>query len=189
MTTKIFKRKVALYGAIFFCLNTVTAQLDSSATRFSFGFDGSRVFNQLFRANPYSSLMYGEYRISQKNFIRVAGDLEQTSGDDGKFDFQSKLGYKRVLQEKNTWLFYAGIDAVYEYEFNRNSDVLIHTEGGLLYVGATKMFGPHFSLSTEPSVFFVFKQLHDFDSFSGEVGHSNEQGLTHVGLVRATFHF
>ncbi len=186
---EIISKKIALFGAIFFCFSRLSAQSDSATTEYSFGFDGTRVFNQLFRGNPYSSIVYGEYRFSERNFFRLAGDLEQNSGDDGKLDFQIKLGLKRVLKEKDSWIFYTGIDGLYEYEFNKNSEVLIHREGGLIYVGATKMFGPHFSLSTEPSIFLVFKQTRDFDSFSDEYAFSRELGLTHVGLVRATFHF
>lgn len=47
---------VALVAIFFFlALNALT---DSTLNIFSFGFDGSRVFNQLFRANPYSSILY-----------------------------------------------------------------------------------------------------------------------------------
>ena len=178
---------MALIGAVFFLTNTY-GQLDSNQTQFSFGFDGSRVFNQLFRANLYSSLVYGEYQFSEKSFVRLAGDLEQISGDDGKLDYQIKLGYKRSIRHSGNWLFYCGLDAMFEYEFNRNSQVEQLTEGGLLYVGATYRFSKHFSLSTEPTLFWVYKQKEDFDIVDSKK-FSNNQGITHVGLVRASFHF
>ncbi len=178
---------MALIGAVFFLTNTYS-QLDSNQTKFSFGFDGSRVFNQLFRANLYSSLVYGEYQFSEKSFVRLAGDLEQISGDDGKLDYQIKLGYKRSIRKSGSWLFYCGLDAMFEYEFNRNSQVEQLTEGGLLYVGTTYRFSKHFSLSTEPTLYWVYKQKEDFDIIDSKK-FSNNQGFTHVGLVRASFHF
>lgn len=185
---KIYK-KVALVWAIFFCISKGSAQIDSSFTKFSFGFDGSRVFNQLFRANPYSSLLYLEYSFSPKYTLRIAGDAEQVSGDEGKFDYQTKLGLKRYILNKDNWLFYFGLDGIFEYEFNRNTQVKQFTEGSLLYIGATYKIGNHFSLTTEPSLYFVFKQKRDLDSFDSSTKYSNMQGFTHVGLVRASFHF
>lgn len=179
---------IAIVMAILFSCPAIS-QSDSLNQKFSFGFDGSRVFNQLFRANPYSSLLYLEYQFGPKSIVRLAGDLDQVSGVDGKLDFQNKLGYKRILKQKKAWTFYAGIDGVFEYEFNRNSQVEQFTEGGLLYIGATVKLSEHFSLSTEPSLYFIYSQTTDLDSFFSETKYSNSQGMTHVGLVRASFHF
>lgn len=188
ISLRIYK-KVALIWAIFFCILKGSAQTDSSFTKFSFGFDGSRVFNQLFRANPYSSLLYLEYNFLPNYALRIAGDAEQVSGDEGKFDYQTKLGLKRYILNKDNWFFYFGIDGVFEYEFNRNTQVKQFTEGSLLYIGATYKIGNHFSLTTEPSVYFVFKQKRDLDSFDSSTKYSDMQGFTQVGLVRASFHF
>jgi hypothetical protein len=190
---KIFSKKtykkIALIWAIFFCFSQGFTQVDSSSTKFSFGFDGSRVFNQLFRAYPYSSLLYLEHQFSSKYAVRLAGDAEQVSGDEGKLDYQTKLGLKRHILRKNNWIFYLGVDGVFEYEFNRNTQVKQHTEGSLVYIGATCKFGNYFSLTTEPSLYFVFKQKKDLDSFDSTTKYSNFQGFTQVGLVRASFHF
>tara|TARA_Y100000746_G_C15214073_1_gene330606 strand:- start:200 stop:463 length:264 start_codon:yes stop_codon:yes gene_type:complete len=78
---------------------------------------------------------------------------------------------------------------LFESQFNRNSQVKILTEGGLLYLDATFKIGEHFSLSTEPTFYWVFPQKKDLDSFDSEIVYSQEQSFTSVGLVRATFHF
>ena len=182
-------KKIALIGAIFFCYSKGFTQVDSSSTKFSFGFDGSRVFNQLFRANPYSSLLYLECAFLPNYAIRLAGDADQISGGAGKLDYQTKLGLKRHILRKNNWIFYLGVDGVFEYEFNRSSQVKQLTEGSLLYVGATCKFGDHFSLTTEPSLYLMFTQKKDLDSFDSTTKYSNFQGFTQVGLVRASFHF
>lgn len=175
--------------AIFFCFIATNASTDSTETIFSFGFDGSRVFNQLFRANPYSSLIYLEYQASSKCFARVAGNIKQVSGEAGSVDYQTKVGFKKLIKQHNSWLFYWGIDGLFEREFNGNSQVKLTTEGGLFYLGATFKIGEHFSLSTEPSFYWVFSQKRDLDSFDTDIVYSQELGLTSIGLVRASFHF
>ena len=175
--------------AIFFCFIATNASTDSTETIFSFGFDGARVFNQLFRANPYSSLIYLEYQASSKCFARVAGDIKQVSGEAGSVDYQTKVGFKKLIKQHDSWLFYWGVDALFEREFNRNSQVKLSTEGGLFYIGATFKIGEHFSLSTEPSFYWVFSQKRDLDSFDKDIVYSQELGLTSIGLVRASFHF
>lgn len=184
-------KRIILSGIILFCGLGVCAQSlpDSLNTGFSFGLDGSRVFNQLFRANQYSSLLYLEYELNHKSNLRLAGDVEHISGEEGKLDYQIKVGYKRFLKQYNNWRFYAGMDLMYQYEFNRNSQVELHTEGVLPYVGATYQFSDHFSLTTEPTLYLVYKQKQDKDSFNPSTKYSNELGLTSVGVVRATFHF
>jgi hypothetical protein len=183
------QKKMVALAAIFFCSIASNASTDSTLNIFSFGFDGSRVFNQLFRANPYSSLLYLEYQSSLKYFVRVAGDIKQMSGEDGSFDYQTKVGLKRIIKKHNSWLFYLGLDAIFEREFNRNSQVKLFTEGGLFYLGATFKIGEHFSLSTEPTFYWIFSQKRDLDSFDKSISYSQEQSLTSIGLVRASFHF
>lgn len=185
---KNIKLRIVTLVTILFSFS-VSAQVDSALTRYSFGFDGSKVFNQLFRANAFSSTLFIEFRLNSTHSIRIAGDLDNVSGSDGKKDHQIKLGYKYTLKENDKWHFYTGIDAMYEYEFNRNSKVELFREGGLLYIGATTFFGEHFSLTTEPSFYIVYKQSHDKDSFDKSWKKNHQLGLTNIGLVRISYHF
>lgn len=179
---------MATLVAILFCVQ-VKAQSDSTFTQYSFGFDASRVFNQLFRANVHSSILYLEYRFNPKHAIRLAGDTENISGSEGKIDFQTKLGYKFTIKRTKKWWFYTGLDGMYEYEFNKNSQVELFREGGLFYIGATVFLNKHFSLTTEPSFYFMFQQSHDLDSFDKKWTNINQQGFTNIGLVRVSYHF
>lgn len=184
----LIKMRMVTLVAILFCFSA-KSQSDSSFTHYSFGFDASRVFNQLFRANAYSSILYLEYRVNPKHAFRLAGDLKNISGRDGKIDYQFKAGYKHTLKRSKKWWFYSGIDGLFEYEYNRNSQVELYREGGLLYIGATVFLHKHFSLTTEPSFYFVFQQSHDLDSFNNSWRRLNLQGFTSIGLVRITYHF
>tara|TARA_B110000459_G_C16377044_1_gene388041 strand:- start:14 stop:607 length:594 start_codon:yes stop_codon:yes gene_type:complete len=186
------KSRIALLGAILFsCLLNAqeSVKVDSLTTLYSFGFDGSKVFNQLFRANAYSSTLFFEYRLNPQHALRLACDVESVSGSEGKVDYQLKAGYKYTLKENEKWLFYVGLDGLYEFEFNRNSKVEVYREGGLAYIGATTFFGKHFSLTTEPSFYLVFRQSHDKDSFDKSWKKNHQLGLTNIGLVRISYHF
>ena len=182
------KKRIATFVAILFCFS-VKSQSDSTLMHCSFGFDASRVFNQLFRANLYSSILYFEFRSNQTSTFRLAGDIRNASGEEGKIDRQIKLGYKYSFKSTKKWQFYSGLDFFHEYEYNRNSQVELFREGGLLYIGATVFLHKHFSLTTEPSFYLVFQQSHDLDSFNKSWSNINFQGFTNIGLVRVTYHF
>jgi len=182
------KRGIATLVAILFCFS-VKSQSDSTLIHYSFGFDASKVFNQLFRANVYSSILYLEYRFNETSTFRLAGDIGNISGEEGKIDRQIKLGYKYNFRSTKKWQFYSGLDFLYGYEYNKNSKVELFREGGLFYIGATVFLHKHFSLTTEPSFYLVFEQSHDLDSFNKSWSNINFQGFTNIGLVRVTYHF
>ena len=127
--------------------------------------------------------------MNSKYFVRIAGDMNQVSGSGGSFDYQTKIGYKTLIKQNKSWLFYFGVDGLFERELNRNSQVEIFTEGGLFYLGATFKIGEHFSLSTEPSFFGIFNQKRDLNSFDNTIKYSKKQSFTNIGLVRASFYF
>lgn len=70
-----------------------------------FRFDASRVFNQLFRANVYSSILYLEYSTNETSTFRLAGDIGNVSGGEGKIDGQIKLGYKYNFKSTKNGVF------------------------------------------------------------------------------------
>ena len=132
---------------------------------------------------------YLSYNFSEKNTLRFGTELTRISGSKGNAYLQLKLGYSRVFKRKEKWSFYYGADAIYEYEDNLDSEREINTGGGLVYVGATFFISPHFSLTTEPSLYFVFLRDHRYDTFLPGVSSSNKQGFTNIGLVRVNYHF
>jgi hypothetical protein len=185
------KKGIALIFAILFSF-TAAAHTDSvqvNSNKYSFSFDASNVFNQLFRSQVYSSEIYFSYNISEKNKLRFGTELARASGSKGNAYLQLKLGYSRVFKKKGKWEFYYGGDAIYEYEDNLDSEREINTGGGLVYVGANFYISPHFSLGTEPSLYFVFLRNHRYDTFLPGVSSSNKQGFTNIGLVRVNYHF
>jgi hypothetical protein len=125
----------------------------------------------------------------EKNQLRFGTELTRLSGNKGSAYLQLKLGYNRTIKQKEKWRFYVGADAIYEYEDNLTSEQEINTTGGLIYVGATYFISPHFSLTTEPSLYFVFLNTHHYDSFAPKRKRFNIQGFTNIGLLRINYHF
>lgn len=158
-------------------------------TKYSFGFDASNIFNQLFRSQLYASSVYFSYKYNERSELRLGSDLTRVSGSSGKTILQGRFGYLRTFKSYHKWDFYAGIDALVQGETNENTKTESIEGGGLLFAGAKFYISPHFSIDTEPSLYVIFRQSRDNDAFGNKISKINKQGFTNIGLVRLTYHF
>lgn len=180
---------VTFVAALLSFSNSAIAQENDAYTKYSFGFDASNVFNQLFRSQVYASSVYFSYKYNERSELRLGTDLTRVSGSSGKAILQGRFGYMRTFKSYNKWDFYAGVDALVQGETNENTQTESIEGGGLLFVGAKFYISPHFSIDTEPSLYVIFKNARDNDSFVKTASKSNHQGFTNIGLVRLTYHF
>ena len=133
------------------------------------------------------------YRIasvdSTKNY-RIATSLDLSTAEDAVTDFSVRLGIDKIFKVSGNWKFYTGIDANYT-RINAKSAKRVTTKVGLIpFIGFLYHFGPHFSVSTEPSLAIFRNETNDKDTFNPNVNTSSYSfELINIGQIKVGFHF
>lgn len=132
------------------------------------------------------------YRVSVDSVsgIRASFSLDVSSAEDAINDFSGRIGVDRIFLQKGNWKFYSGIDINYSVNKLKSSDRTNKKYGVLTFLGFLYHFGPHFSISSEPSLAFFRRSTKDPTNFNPDVNKSfNSLELINIGQIKVSFHF
>ena len=132
------------------------------------------------------------YRFSLDSLIglRSSVTLDLSSADDAINDFSGRIGIDRIFMQKGNWKFYSGVDFNYSVNTLKSSQRTNRKYGALMFLGFLYHFGPHFSISSEPSLAFFHNTTFDASTFNPDVNKSsNSLELINIGQIKVSFHF
>ena len=132
------------------------------------------------------------YRLSIDSTlgVRSSVSLDLSTADDAINDFSIRLGFDRIFLEKGNWKFYSGVDLNFSSNSLESSQRTNRKYGALGFLGFLYHFGPHFSISSEPSLAFFHKTVEDKSTFNPDVNKSSQSlELINIGQIKVSFHF
>ncbi|MBP7172504.1 MAG: outer membrane beta-barrel protein [Cloacibacterium sp.] len=139
-------------------------------------------------ANSYNL----EYRYYKNDKIawRAGVSYEGNSGESGYTQGGLKIGIDRNFRRYRSWSVYYGFDIMYKYAHFKNINKDEHNLGAGIVLGIQYNISKHFSISTEPTLYFKRNITVDHATFSKDnTTKWNEYGLGKVGYVQMNFHF
>ena len=158
-------------------------------TRHQVGINASK-FVLIFDEKVDNLDLFYRMSIDSTYGIRASLSLDISSADDAINDFSGRLGLDRIFLQNGSWKFYTGFDVNYSVNTLRSSQRTNRKYGVLLFLGFMRHFGPHFSVSTEPSLAFFHSTTKDDTTFNPDLnGSSNALELINLGQIRVSFHF
>ena len=120
-------------------------------------------------------------RFGLKYFFEEENQL--TLGIKPGVDFSLKTSSKR-------WKFYYGIDLAFNYSDSYQAERKIYESSLIGFFRIDFIIGKHFSISTEPGLFFMFQNIDDYDQ--SPVDNSNKflsSGIKNLGVINLNFSF
>lgn len=133
-----------------------------------------------------------EYRYSllPKLSLRSGFSYDANSGEDGFKQGGFKIGIDKNFKRYKSLSVYYGIDVMYKYTNFSSLSKNQHDFGAALIFGMQYNFSKHFSLSTEPILYFRRSIVIDNATFSKDnITKWNEYGLGKIGYIQLNFHF
>ncbi len=128
-------------------------------------------------------------RDSSHNF-RIATSLDLSTAEDAVTDFSVRVGLDKVFKESGNWKFYFGTDFNYTRTEAKSAERITTKMGVIPFVGFLYHFGPHFSISTEPSLAILRNKTVDEDSFNPNANTTDYSfDLINIGQIKVGFHF
>jgi len=124
--------------------------------------------------------------IDTSHSLRIATSFGMSSVEEEISGFALRIGIDNVFKETKHWKFYTGVDAEYGYAKVNDRETSSTTYGLIGFVGFLYQFGPHFSLSTEPSI-GIFRETQSF-SFRDDIS-STRFSPVKLGQIKVGFHF
>jgi len=122
--------------------------------------------------------------------LRSAASIDLGTAEDDITDFSIRLGVDKIFKESRKWKFYTGIDANYGRIEAKNTKRITTKIGIIPFIGFLIHFGPHFSLSTEPSLAIFRNEVIDNNSFNPNANSTDVSfNLINIGQIKVGFHF
>ena len=127
--------------------------------------------------------------ISENKHIRFGlkyffeEDNQLTVGIKPGIDFSLKTSSKK-------WKFYYGIDLAFNYSDSYQAERKNYESSLIGFFRIEFIVGKHFSISTEPGLFFMLQNIDDYDQ--SPVDNSNEvlsSGIKNIGVINLNFSF
>ena len=131
-------------------------------------------------------LTYRIAAVDSSHAFRLATSFGFSSDDDEFSDFSIRVGIDNVYKESGNWKFYSGLDLEYTIVSVNDSDRSSSRIGMIPFLGFLYHIGPHFSISTEPSI-GIFRETESFSN--AEPSHEYKVSLVNLGQIRIGFHF
>lgn len=110
-------------------------------------------------------------------------DNQLTVGVKPGIDFSLKTSSKK-------WKFYYGIDLAFDYSDSYQAERKNYESSLIGFFRIEFVLGKHFAISTEPGLFFMLRNIDDYDQ--SPVDNSNEvfsSGIKNLGVININFSF
>lgn len=150
-----------------------------------------KLVKHVFSVDENSFLLSYRNTSCPKINFRGGLDFSFTNREDDINYYAVKLGVDTYLKKFKKWDVYTGIDVSFRYAY---SDLLktVNTRASLnVLFGIMYKVSPHFSISTEPYLFFASNYFNDEDTY--DVNQKNQKwesfGMGGVGFLSVNFHF
>jgi len=135
-------------------------------------------------------LTYRILAVDSTHSLRLATSLDLSTAEDAVTDFSLRVGVDRMFKINGNWKFYTGIDANYTRTNAKSAQRITTRVGAIPFIGFLYHFGPHFSISTEPSLAIFKNKTVDKDSFNPDANTSDFSfELINIGQIKVGFHF
>ncbi|MFT4535082.1 MAG: hypothetical protein ACJA1A_001276 [Saprospiraceae bacterium] len=122
--------------------------------------------------------------------LRLATSIDLSTAEDAVTDYSIRMGVDRTFKISGNWKFYTGIDANYTRTNAKSAQRITTRIGAIPFIGFLYNFGPHFSISTEPSLAIFRNKTVDKDSFNPNANTSDFSfDLINIGQIKVGFHF
>lgn len=130
------------------------------------------------------------YKVNQKLQLRAGLSYDEDTGENGYRQGGIKFGIDKNLRRYSHWNFYYGSDLMYKYSNFKNVNKAQHDIGIGFLLGIQYYISKHFSLSTEPTLYFKNIIVVDHNTFlKNNIDTWSEFGLGKIGYVQLNFHF
>lgn len=181
--------KSLLSVAVFLSMSCYSfAQVDF--TKHQFTVDASK-FVLIF--NEEVDILDLAYRVALKDsthFLRFATSFSLSTEESAVTDYSIRVGIDRVFKSSGNWKFYTGLDINYGSTEAKSAQRITTKIGVIPFIGFLYNFGPHFSISTEPSFAIFRKTVDDKNTFNPNINKSHFSfDLINIGQIKVGFHF
>lgn len=168
----------------------VFGQKQDSLLTHQIGINASDFLNRIFKSQKNSSDLVYNYFFTPKDNLRMGLNYSQITTDDGSLDIGFKIGYAKVLLDKNKWSYQFGIDLLLAYTYYKSGKREVIKIGVIPTLGISFKLSEHFYLVTEPNFYFIFNRFKDKGTFSNDnLDKWFENGLGNIGHLQLTFVF
>lgn len=188
----IMKRIISIFLLILSASVFAQAQNDSlfAIPRNQVGISLNKFIKSVFASDDNAMII--NYRYSGKNkwSYRTGFDFKNDDSEGGYSQFAFKLGIDRNLKRYRRWNFYYGADYFFRYSNYKNINKPQYDNGLGVFLGVQYFLSPHFSLSTEPMLYYKYIYVVDRSSFQKDNKTAwSETGFGRIGFVELNFHF
>lgn len=127
--------------------------------------------------------------VSENKQLRIG--LKYFFEEDNQFTIGVKPGIDFTLKtSSNKWKFFYGLDLAFNYSDSYQAERKNYESSLIPFFRIEFVVGKHFSISTEPGLFFKLETIKDYDG--SPVDNSNEvfsSGIKSLGLINLNFSF
>ncbi len=180
---------VKLWAVTLTCLYCINGYSQRTENKNQLSINASN-FIVLFNEQVNNLDLSYRYAIGAKYNLRSAINLDVTSSNAGITDIAVRLGIDRSFSSDGKWDFYYGCELNHSTNSIKSSNRINRNYGVYGFWGILYRIGDHFSLSTEPTLAFIYNTTRDTDDF-GPQANSNwsELKLLNIGQLKLGFHF
>jgi len=157
------------------------------AKQHTVGISARRFMNVLFKEADYApELLYLHQR--GKVVYRLGVNLSTSTSENAFNTYLLSIGVQKTFKKSGKWEFYFGSDVFYQYEPVTGKELAYHSAGLLPFFGVKYALSSHFSLSTEPGFYGVYRSKYEPDAFI-ESPDVLGFGMMNIGYLRLNFSF
>ncbi|MFT6337318.1 MAG: hypothetical protein ACJATI_004081 [Halioglobus sp.] len=170
---------------IFFSSSFIFGQVPYTKSQLSLN---ANEFSQIFTDQKENTLdlTFRVAAIDSSHTLRLATSFGYSTVDDEVSHFAVRVGIDNVYRESGNWKFYSGIDMEYSLKSINDSSTSFSSIGLIPFLGFLYHIGPHFSISTEPSI-GIFRETENFNSTNSDSEYRFT--LVNLGQIKVGFHF
>ena len=175
---------------VLFLMNSTTVYLQEVAPKHQISINASK-FIVLFNEQVSNLDLTYRYTLEDKNLnLRLATSIDLGTSETDISDYSVRIGADKLFKESDRWKFYVGMDANYSRTIAKSTGRLTNKTGLIPFIGILHHFGPHFSLSTEPSFAIFRNEIIDQDSFNPNASSIDYTfNFINLGQIKVGFHF
>lgn len=150
----------------------------------------NKFIKSVFASDDNAMIINYRYTGKGKWSYRTGFDFMKNDSDGGFTQYGFKLGIDRNLKIYRNWNFYYGADIFTRYSNYKNINKPQYDNGLGVFFGIQYFISPHFSISTEPMLYYKYVYLIDKSTFqSNSKSGWSETGFGKIGFVELNFHF
>lgn len=166
-------------------------QADTSfSNRHQLGYNATETIRLFQRESEHVYKLYYRYQLNSSSFLRSGLNYSLDTSGQGSLDIDIKIGFDRVFKTSGKWRFYAGGDFMGGFEKFSSSSRKNYIAGAGPFFGVIFFLNEHFSLSTEPGLFFKVKYYKNTNTFNPENSETwVEMDMVNVGQIIMSVHF